>query len=129
MALTNHDPVRQESGAKATAVQTLRVINEPPGNRARPAMRETAAVDRRSRPPTTRVVSRHKLKSNSNALLQRVGGFQIIGIHQVEFALDHLAYDHLRFFPLDPPRIQFGFPKIGNLAKMAAQEGDESRPK
>ena len=129
MALTNHDPVRQESGAKATAVQTLRVINEPPGNRASPALRETAAVDRRSRPPTTRAVPRHKLKSNSNALLQRVGGFQIFGIHQVEIALDHFAYDNLRFFPFDPARIQFGFSKINNLAKMAAQKGYESRPK
>ena len=54
MPLTNHDPVRQQSGAKATAVQTLRVISEPLSNRASPALRETAAVDRRSRPPTAR---------------------------------------------------------------------------
>ena len=36
MPLTNHDLVRYQSGAEATAVQTLRVISEPPGNRASP---------------------------------------------------------------------------------------------
>jgi hypothetical protein len=54
MPLTNNGPVRHQSGAKVTAVQTLRVIKESPGNRASPALRETAAVDRRFRLPTAR---------------------------------------------------------------------------
>jgi hypothetical protein len=46
---SNSVSVRHQSGAKATAVQTLRVIGKSPGNRASVW---TAAVDHRSRPPT-----------------------------------------------------------------------------
>lgn len=54
MPLTNHNPVRQQGGAEVTTasrrrvakaeVQTLRVIREPPVNRASPALRETAVA-------------------------------------------------------------------------------------
>jgi len=49
--------------------------------------------------------------------------------HHIEFPLNHFTYDHVRFFPFDPSRIQFVFLKTGSLAKTAIQEGHESRPK